>query len=60
MALEGIQPTLRQVPPRAPRFSIQATYKKCIKKMSIGLLIIVTSRLSLFYYKHSQVTISIP
>jgi hypothetical protein len=23
---DGIQPTLRQVPPRAPRFSMQATY----------------------------------
>lgn len=24
--LEGMQPTLRQVPPRRPRFSIQVTY----------------------------------
>ena len=26
MALEGMQPTLRQVPPRAPRFSMQAVW----------------------------------
>jgi hypothetical protein len=26
MALEGMQPTFRHVPPRAPRFSIQAVF----------------------------------
>lgn len=28
-AFDGMQPTLRQVPPRAPRFSTQATFSPC-------------------------------
>jgi hypothetical protein len=28
MAFEGMHPTFRQVPPRAPRFSTQAVYAK--------------------------------
>jgi hypothetical protein len=39
MALEGIQPTFKHVPPRAPRFSIHAVWGKESRELSLSQII---------------------
>lgn len=52
IALEGMQPTLRHVPPREPRFSMQAVWVGLSPRLPAQVLNYLETELSSLYSGH--------